>query len=355
MVMTLKDLLTSGKSREEINAILSGQTIGTDGFDPQGTTGQGAPYMPPPELPQNYIRNNSTGSTYDMGQSQPSPAMDYSQAPVELGGYGKGYRVKGDPTRVILADGRIVRMGADTGADRARTMDDLKLAQTRQQLATGGIEQQMKQAELQNGRKGTVPAGYRMTPEGNMEPVPGGPADFKQQGKFNQDVASMSATEAALNSLAEKANQVKAHPGLDAATGWQTLFPTMPGSKAADAESQLDTLKSKVAFGTLQAMRDASKTGGALGAVSEKELKLLESNIDALSTAQSPEQFRKSLEAIVKYSEDAKGRARGAFNMTHGGEKKSGAAVPVKSEQDAMRLPAGTRFQLPDGRTGTVK
>lgn len=33
----------------------------------------------------------------------------------------------------------------------------------------------------------------------------------------------------------------------------------------------------------------------------------------------------------------------------------TGAAVPVKSETDALKLPAGTRFQLPDGRTGTAR
>lgn len=358
--MTLQDLLNSGKSSEEINAILSGSMIASDGFDPQGITGRGAPYMPPPELPQNYIRNNSTGKTYDMGESQPQgPALDYS-SPIEIGGYGKGYRVKGDPSRAIMSDGRIIRMGADTRDDRARMLEDLKLAQARQQLETGGIELQMKQAEFQSGRKGAVPAGYRMTPEGNMEPIPGGPADFKQQGKFNQDIASMTATESALNTLAEQANAIKGHAGLDAATGWQTLFPTMPGSKAADATAQLDTLKSKTAFGTLQAMRDASKTGGALGAVSEKELKLLESNIAALSTAQSPEQFRKSLDEIVKYAEQAKTRTREAFNMSHGGKKKSGLPaggkhVTVTNDAEYNALPSGSIYTTPDGATRTKR
>lgn len=340
---TIKDLMR-GRTEEEINALLSGMRISSPGFDMQESA---------QPLPQNFVQNSRTGATYDLGPSrQAGPAVDYS-SPIEIGGYGKGYRVKGDPATAILTDGRIVRMGADTGADRQRMMQDLDLQSKRQQLEGGQIEQQIKLSELQNGKKATIPAGYRTTATGELEPIPGGPADFKQQGKFNQDVASLSATESALNSLAEKANQIKAHPGLDAATGWQTLFPTMPGSKAADAESQLDTLKSKVAFGTLQAMRDASKTGGALGAVSEKELKLLESNIDALGTAQSPEQFRKSLEAIVKYAEEAKGRARGAFNLSHDGGRGApkGAAVPVRSEDDAMRLPPGTKFIL-NGRVG---
>src|SRR3546814_20638654 len=42
------------------------------------------------------------------------------------------------------------------------------------------------------------------------------------------------------------------------------------------------SLKSQIACSVRQAMRDASKTGGALGAVSEKELSLLQNNLAAL-------------------------------------------------------------------------
>lgn len=347
---TIKDLMR-GRTEEEINALLSGIRISSPGFDMQ------EPMQQP--MPQNFVQNSRTGATYyDLGPSrQAGPAVDYS-SPIEVAGHGKGYRVKGDPFTVIMEDSRIVRLGGDEAGDRRRLLQDLDLQAARQKLEGGALDQQIKLAELQNGKKATIPAGYRTTATGELEPIPGGPADFKQQGKFNQDVASLSATESALNSLAEKANQIKAHPGLDAATGWQTLFPTMPGSKAADAESQLDTLKSKVAFGTLQAMRDASKTGGALGAVSEKELKLLESNIDALGTAQSPEQFRKSLEAIVKYAEEAKGRARRAFNLSHeGGKPGSSGKSPhrITNDADYNALPKGAIYITPNGETRTKR
>ena len=38
----------------------------------------------------------------------------------------------------------------------------------------------------------------------------------------------------------------------------------IPGTPAYNFKSQLDTLKSNIAFGALQQMRNASKTGGAL-------------------------------------------------------------------------------------------
>ena len=43
---TLQDLLNSGMSPEEINALLSQSTVGTTGFNPLGTMG-GEPYVPP--------------------------------------------------------------------------------------------------------------------------------------------------------------------------------------------------------------------------------------------------------------------------------------------------------------------
>lgn len=127
---TLRDLLNSGMSPEEINALLSQSYVGTDGFQQSGFMG-GEPYMPPPQaepMPQNYIRNERTGRVMDMGQSQPAgPAMDYSM-PIEIGGMGKGYRLKGDATRAVLANGQIVDMGRDTGEERKRRLADAEIA-----------------------------------------------------------------------------------------------------------------------------------------------------------------------------------------------------------------------------------
>lgn len=127
---TLKDLLDSGMSRDEINALLSQGTVGTEGFQQSGFMG-GEPYMPPPQaapMPQNYIQNERTGRVMDMGQSQPAgPAMDYS-SPIEIGGMGKGYRLKGDATRVVLANGQIVDLGRDTQEERKRRLADAEIA-----------------------------------------------------------------------------------------------------------------------------------------------------------------------------------------------------------------------------------
>lgn len=153
MAMTLADLLRSGKTPEELNALLSGSTITSGSLNPNFMAGE--PYMPPQEQPVNSIVNARTGRAVPLldaygrpSQSQgQSQALDYSSAPVEFGGM-KGYRVKGDPMTVIMGDGRIVRMGADTGADRKRMAEDLAIAAQRQKMEQDSIETQMKRLQL---------------------------------------------------------------------------------------------------------------------------------------------------------------------------------------------------------------
>lgn len=84
----------------------------------------------------------------------------------------------------------------------------------------------------------------------------------------------------------------------DSTVGIASLLSIVPESQARDFKARLDKLKANIAFGELTAMREASKTGGALGQVSERELGLLESSLGALDQGQSPDQFLLELQTI---------------------------------------------------------
>jgi hypothetical protein len=73
----------------------------------------------------------------------------------------------------------------------------------------------------------------------------------------------------------------------------------VPGTSARDLQGSLATIRAGLAFGELQRMREMSPTGGALGAVSNIELNLLESAMQSLDQAQSPAQLRENL-ALVR-------------------------------------------------------
>jgi hypothetical protein len=72
----------------------------------------------------------------------------------------------------------------------------------------------------------------------------------------------------------------------------------MGGTPAFNLNQTIQTVKANVAFGELQRMREASPTGGALGAVSEGEMALLQSVMGALDTAQSPAQLKENLQKL---------------------------------------------------------
>jgi hypothetical protein len=75
-------------------------------------------------------------------------------------------------------------------------------------------------------------------------------------------------------------------------TGWAG------GSPAKNVEKLINTVKSNSGFQELQAMRDSSPTGGALGNITEKEITYLQSTIGSLDQDQSPEQLVDNLKRV---------------------------------------------------------
>lgn len=78
------------------------------------------------------------------------------------------------------------------------------------------------------------------------------------------------------------------------------------GTPAYNLAQDVNTLQATIGFDALQAMRDASLTGGALGQVSERELALLTSTLRSLDTGQSPEQLRTNLKKVKEHYNRAK-------------------------------------------------
>ncbi len=81
-------------------------------------------------------------------------------------------------------------------------------------------------------------------------------------------------------------------------TGVGSVLSRIPESDARNFAAELDTLKANIAFNELTQMREASKTGGALGQVSNIELGLLQSALGALDPGQSPANLRGQLQKI---------------------------------------------------------
>ena len=117
------------------------------------------------------------------------------------------------------------------------------------------------------------------------------------------------------------------------ATG--ALFGLVAGTRAYDQKATVETLEADAAFSALQRMRDASKTGGALGNVSERELDLLKATAGSLRVGQSEEQFRENLAQYVERYNEAMLNIYDAFVADYG-EKDANEAFKVNDRQDLI-------------------
>ena len=83
-------------------------------------------------------------------------------------------------------------------------------------------------------------------------------------------------------------------------TGWASVIGKyVPEHKANLLNNLLTTLKGNLGFDKLQAMREASPTGGALGQVSEMELKQLNSAFSNFEQSTTPEELKYNLELAL--------------------------------------------------------
>jgi hypothetical protein len=85
-----------------------------------------------------------------------------------------------------------------------------------------------------------------------------------------------------------------------------SVLGMIPGTSASNVSAELATVAGNVAFNALQAMRDASKTGGALGSVAAKEMDLLASVEGSIRQNQSPENLKAQLGKIRESMERVK-------------------------------------------------
>jgi hypothetical protein len=250
------------------------------------------------------------------------------------------------------------RASADAAAQRAVTMRGQNMADQRaRDLQDAGKVQLIE-----------TPDGYMVANKTTNQTTPLKTADgqsvrssaqaTKLEGAFNADRASLTGTASGLDRLREAATALKSSPGIVGITGLRGAIPDIPGSDAANAQAMFDTLKSQIGFGVLQDMRQNSKTGGALGNVSDAEGKRLEANLAALSRKQSTDELIKNLDKVIEYTDTAKARLSDAFNMKHAqflgrnpDAPKPSVAVKIKSDEEYNALPTGALFTGPDGKT----
>jgi len=84
-------------------------------------------------------------------------------------------------------------------------------------------------------------------------------------------------------------------------TGKSSFFSFVRGTDAKNVDVLMNTIAAAFGFSTLAEMREASPTGGALGAINEKEMELLINSVIALDQGMSRDLFQKQLGKITTH------------------------------------------------------
>jgi hypothetical protein len=201
----------------------------------------------------------------------------------------------------------------------SRQDDPTSAIQNYQYLISQGVDPALAQQQAfgapsttvnvgdQGQRMGTVPAGYAVVedpsnPSGfRLEPIPGGPVAAAEAASAEQLAAGAAQTERYGNVVTEDIgralNIIEKDPTFTTGLLGQMLS-NIGGTPANRVRNLVDTVKSNVGFDRLQAMRESSPTGGALGSVTERELSLLTSAIGSLEQSNNDADLAYNLKRV---------------------------------------------------------
>jgi len=190
-----------------------------------------------------------------------------------------------------------------------------------------------------------APAGYRFTPSGDLEPIPGGPASpglapkdiQKREAAFPQATQAVNGFETKSEQFIKELERLRDDPGLNQITGpiyGRTPSVSREGSRA---QALYDKIFAKGGFQALQDMREASKTGGALGNVSNEEGRRLEKSIvGGLDRTQNIADVQQGINDLIDEIRTSKSRVREAYDTTYEYRTQRGAGgggAPAAAKQ----------------------
>lgn len=170
-----------------------------------------------------------------------------------------------------------------------------------------------------------APAGYRFTPTGDLEPIPGGPAaapapkpmtpaqDAARRDKVGKEYKNVGT---ALQSMQDVMDSVTAVKGsaLGRVTGFASYIPSMPEGAAATAETRLKNLEGKLT----SVGKSLASMSGAIGSIANQEWKILRDQVAAIDVTKGEGPLREQLGLIEAQVQGAIERIRDAYAKTYG-------------------------------------
>lgn len=277
---------------------------------------------PQPEVPQAGPRNHVEGfQNFLKGQSQVQPMQAQPTQPSPFGQYGgmtlgQLRRLPDVVQKSMFQQNKpktIDTMLAEKIQNGEMTIEDaLKMKQ--QQVGIINVDPSGNASQIGTAPKGSIvtrpgsgpggnkaPAGFRFTPDGNLEMIPGGPSDIKAQLDKQKQEQALNAQTQEAQTVIGKIDSALGKVGA-LSSGWGSFTKNIPGSPAMDLSADLDSIHSSLGLDKLMEMKANSKAGASgMGQLSDKEMSLLIANIASLKQSQTPDQLRDKLNQVKRH------------------------------------------------------
>lgn len=120
-----------------------------------------------------------------------------------------------------------------------------------------------------------------------------------EQDSFNITMSNINTLDSTLGIIGD-AKELGQDMGITGALVYD-VFKTLPLTASKDLANKISTIQSNLAFDRLEKMRNESPTGGALGQVSNMELKLLKDSVSALDPAAGVKPFNDQIKIVEQH------------------------------------------------------
>jgi KaiC/GvpD/RAD55 family RecA-like ATPase len=164
--------------------------------------------------------------------------------------------------------------------------------------------------------------------------------DFDKQKDVNDkalagrrgDEAVIYGVEDSLEKLKRGVQEIKDHPGFEAAIGKSAVMGKIPTTKAYGAANKIDVLKNQLWKEAIGSLRNPKTGATGLGAITEKENARIEGLVAKLDPFMDPTDFKKSLDEIVRFADETKSKARKMLEIKYGRTQEPNSSGPQKGD-----------------------
>jgi hypothetical protein len=230
------------------------------------------------------------------------------------------------------------KTAADAALERAKVAADAKIDAARERGATA-----LQIAQMQADTKRELAQLAASMKEAASTELLTPKEKQKREAAFPQATSAIKGFETKADSFVNDIKKLRDDPGLAEITG--IAAGRLPGITANGRRAQAlyDKIVAKGGFQALQDMRDMSKTGGALGNVSNQENTQLKASFAAIDRRQDAKDVKAALDQVIGDIEGSKARLKEAYDMTYS----------YKAEQPTKPSTGGNSVTAPNGQVFT--